>query len=59
MLRLQGYSCQNAMQQQQAMQANQELVKQAGSIASSPLMDPSKNPNAEDNAAGMMQQLQQ
>ena len=47
------------MQQQQAMQANQELVKQAGSIASSPLMDPSKNPNAEDNAAGMMQQLQQ
>jgi len=47
------------MQQQQAMQANQELVKQAGSIASSPLMDPSKNPNAEENAAGIMEQLQQ
>ena len=47
------------MQQQQAMQANQELVKQAGSLASSPLMDPSKNPNAEENAAGMMEQLQQ
>ena len=47
------------MQQQQQLQANQELVKQAGSIASSPLMDPSKNPNAEENAAGMMAQMQQ
>ena len=32
------------MQQQQAMQAQQGLIKQAGSIASSPLMDPTKNP---------------
>ena len=47
------------MQQQQAMQANQELVKQAGSLASSPMFDPSKTENAEDNAAGMMQQIQQ
>ena len=47
------------MQQQQAMQANQELVKQAGSMASSPLFDPSKTENAEDNAASMMQQIQQ
>ena len=31
------------MQQQQAMAAQQQLVKQAGSIASSPLMDPTKN----------------
>ena len=31
------------MQQQQAMAAQQSLVKQAGSIASSPLMDPTKN----------------
>ena len=44
---------------QQAAMANQELVKQAGSLASSPMMDPSKNPNAEDAAAGMMAQLQQ
>ncbi len=47
------------MQQQQAMQANQELVKQAGSLASSPMFDPSKTENAEDNAAGMMEQIQQ
>tara|TARA_B100001029_G_scaffold162919_1_gene152651 strand:- start:44 stop:1630 length:1587 start_codon:yes stop_codon:yes gene_type:complete len=32
------------MQQQQQMAAQQGLIKQAGSIASSPLMDPSKNP---------------
>ena len=47
------------MQQQQAQMANQELVKQAGSMASSPLFDPSKTENAEENAAGMMQQIQQ
>ena len=47
------------MQQQQAMQANQELVKQAGSLASSPMFDPSKTENAEDNATNMMQQIQQ
>ena len=32
------------MQQQQQMAAQQGLIKQAGSIASSPLMDPTKNP---------------
>ena len=47
------------MQQQQAQMANQELVKQAGSMASSPLFDPSKTENAEENAAGMIQQIQQ
>jgi len=38
------------MQQQQAMAAQQQLVKQAGSIASSPLMDPTKNPDGLANA---------
>ena len=47
------------MQQQQAMQANQELVKQAGSMASSPLFDPSKSENAEQNAADLMQGITQ
>ena len=46
-------------QQQQAQMANQELVKQAGSMASSPLFDPSKTENAEDNAAGFMQGMTQ
>ena len=32
------------MQQQQQMSAQQGLIKQAGQLASSPLMDPSKNP---------------
>jgi hypothetical protein len=32
------------MQQQQAMSAQQQLLGQAGQLASSPLMDPSKNP---------------
>ena len=32
------------MQQEQAMAAQQQLVGQAGSIANSPLMDPTKNP---------------
>ena len=45
--------------EQQTQMANQELVKQAGSLASSPLMDPSKTDNAEANAQGMMAQLQQ
>ena len=46
-------------QQQQAQMANQELVKQAGSMASSPLFDPSKTENAEDNAADFMQGMTQ
>ena len=36
---------QQEMQQQQAMAAQQALVDQAGQMAGSPLMDPSKNPN--------------
>ena len=32
------------MQQQQQMMQQQELLKQAGQFASSPMMDPSKNP---------------
>ena len=32
------------MQQQQAMAQQQQLVKQAGQLASTPIMDPSKNP---------------
>ena len=39
-------------QQAQADQANQALVGQAGQIASSPMMDPSKNPDA-----GQQQQM--
>tara|TARA_Y100000746_G_scaffold141936_1_gene121432 strand:- start:1942 stop:3522 length:1581 start_codon:yes stop_codon:yes gene_type:complete len=38
------------MQQQQAMAAQQGLIKQAGSIASSPLMDPTKNPQGLSDA---------
>jgi len=47
------------MQQQQAQMANQELVKQAGSMASSPLFDPSKTENAEQNASDFMQGMTQ
>ena len=47
--------------------AQQELVKQAGQIVSSPMMDPSKNPEGTaqmgdiiaDQAQGLMQQQQQ
>ena len=43
-------------EQQQAMQAQQmqSLTDQAGQLASTPMMDPSKNPNAADAAAAMM-----
>ena len=44
---------QEASQQQNA-QANQELVKQAGSIAGSPLMDPTKNPEAKEDFQSLM-----
>ena len=37
-------------QQQLAAAAQQQLLKQAGSIASSPLMDPTKNPQGLANA---------
>ena len=40
-----------AQQQQQMMQ--QELTKQAGQFASSPMMDPSKNPNAQEMYDGI------
>ena len=41
---------QGEMQQQQQMMQQQELLKQAGQFASSPMMDPTKNPE-------MMQQI--
>ena len=40
--------------QQQMGQANQELVKQAGSIAGAPLMDPTKNPDAKKDFQSLM-----
>ena len=36
------------MQQAQQMQQQQTLMNQAGQLASTPVMDPSKNPNAEE-----------
>ena len=39
---------------QQNSSANQELVKQAGSIAGAPLMDPSKNPDAKKDFQDLM-----
>ena len=39
-------------EQQQAMQAS--LMSQAGQLASTPLMDPSKNPDAVDAVGAMM-----
>ena len=55
------------MQRKQSMMAQQELVKQAGQIVSSPMMDPSKNPEGTaqmgdiiaDQAQGLIQQQQQ
>ena len=44
---------QEAAQQQNA-QANQALVGQAGSIASAPLMDPTKNPEAKEDFQSLM-----
>ncbi len=41
---------QQEMSQQQNMQANQELLSQAGQFASSPLVDPTKNPDAMEMA---------
>lgn len=43
----------NQEQQEQMQQAQQmELTKQAGSLASAPLMDPTKNPNLMENQDG-------
>ena len=55
------------MQRKQSMMAQQELVNQAGQIISSPMMDPSKNPEGTaqmgeiiaDQAQGIVQQQQQ
>ena len=44
---------QGEMQQQQQMAAQQELVKQAGQFASSPMMDPTKNPQAQEMMNGI------
>jgi hypothetical protein len=44
---------QGEMQQQQQMAAQQELVKQAGQFASSPMADPTKNPQAMEMMNGV------
>ncbi len=44
---------QGEMQQQQQMAAQQELVKQAGQFASAPMMDPTKNPQAQEMMNGI------
>jgi hypothetical protein len=50
---------QQEAQQQQQMAAQQELVKQAGQFASSPMMDPSKNPQAQEMMDGFTQDTAQ
>ena len=53
---------QAAMQEQQQAAQQQALVGQAGQLASSPLMDPEKNPGGIEQAAeqlGLMQDVQQ
>tara|TARA_B100000700_G_scaffold63876_1_gene70515 strand:+ start:898 stop:2496 length:1599 start_codon:yes stop_codon:yes gene_type:complete len=42
-------------EQQHAQAMNQAMVGQAGSLASSPLMDPSKNPSAKEDFAAITQ----
>ena len=44
---------QGDMAQQQQQMAQQELVKQAGQFASSPMMDPTKNPQAQEMMNGV------
>ena len=46
-----------AQQQQQAQQ--QALLQQAGQLASAPMMDPSKNPDAMETAAQVLNPQQQ
>lgn len=43
---------QGDMQQQQQMSAQQSLVDQAGQLAGAPMMDPSKNPDAQEMMNG-------
>ena len=50
---------QQEAEQQQNAQANQALVGQAGSLASSPLMDPSKNPEAKEDFQSLLGGMQQ
>ena len=44
-------------QQQQQQLASQELTKQAGQFANSPVMDPSKNPQAMEQASNIASQM--
>ena len=46
---------QDAAEQQQQMQ-QASMMQQAGQFANSPMMDPSKHPNAQDAMAAAMQQ---
>ena len=46
------------MQQAQQQQAQQALVNQAGQLASSPAMDPSKDPNAEERINNLTNAIQ-
>ncbi len=48
---------QQDMQKQQQMMQQQELVKQAGQFASTPLMDPQKNPQIGEQAQQMLQNI--
>ena len=45
---------QQEAEQQQNAQANQAMVGQAGQLASSPLLDPTKNPDAKEDFQSMM-----
>ena len=47
---------QGEMQQAQQAITQNELVKQAGQFASSPMMDPSKNPQAQEMMSGIAEQ---
>jgi len=46
------------MQQAQQQQMQQELVKQTGQLAGTPMMDPSKNPEAKDQANKISEAMQ-
>ena len=46
---------QQEKQQAEAMAMQQQMMGQAGQLASSPLMDPSKNPDVIEALPGMMQ----
>ena len=48
---------QQESEQQHAQTMNQAMVGQAGALASSPLMDPTKNPNAKEDFQAITQGL--